>query len=213
VKNSPILQRAIKNSIQKSPHPQLEKIFDDLDNMQPKFVGFVTAQLQDKILKAFHIHSFALYYTQNIMLSSKPTSTTVVICVLTSRIHIRSMMQDRVLQVLQLLQHEDTGDYSMSLTNQFIGTDVILNDSSITGYESMGFNIKSMTQDIVQGQFTINTDYPIPLKPYGDRYTWAKYGHYILHTGIIPSESDDESPETTNKHSMPDNMNRLTVNH
>ncbi len=44
------------------------------------------------------------------------------------------MMQDRVLQVLQLLQHE------------FIGTDVILNDSSISGYESMGFNIKSMTQ-------------------------------------------------------------------
>ncbi len=49
VKNSPIHQRAIKNSIQKSPHPQLETIFDDLDDMQPKFVGFVTAQIQDKI--------------------------------------------------------------------------------------------------------------------------------------------------------------------
>ncbi len=91
------------------------------------------------------------------------------------------MMLDRVLQVLQLLQHKDTGDYSMSLTNQFIGTDVILNDSSISGYESMGFNVKSMTQDVVQGQFTINTDYPIPLMPHGDRYTWAKYGHFILH--------------------------------
>ncbi len=84
VKNSAILQLAIENSIQKSPHPQLESIFDDLDDIQPKFVGFVTAQIQDKVVKAFHIHSFALYYTQNIMLSSKPTNTTVVICVLTS---------------------------------------------------------------------------------------------------------------------------------
>ena len=89
-------------------------------------------------------------------------------------------MQDRVLQVLQLLQHEGTQDYSMSLTNQFIGTDVILNESSKAGYESMGFNFESMTQDIVQGQFTINTDYPIPLMFYSDRYTWGKYGHQIL---------------------------------
>jgi len=190
VKNSPILQLAIKNSIQKSPHPQLETIFDDLNDIQPKFVGFVIAQIQDKVMKAFHIHSFALYYPQNIILSSKPTNTTVVICVLTSRIHIRSMMQDRVLQVLQLLQHEETGDYSMSLTNQFIGTDVILNDSSISGYENMGFNVKSMTQDVHQGQFTITTDDPIPLMPYGDRYTWAKYGHFIIHNGICCKPSD-----------------------
>ena len=101
----------------------------------------------------------------------------------------------------------------MSLTNQFIGTDVILNDSSISGYESMGFNIKSMTQDVVQGQFTINTDYPIPLMPYGDRYTWGKYGHEILYLGKNSSKSDDDSTETAFKHSMSDNMSSLTVNH
>ena len=128
------------------------------------------------------------------------------------------MMQDRVLQVLQLLQHEETGDFLMSLTNQFIGIDVFLNDSSISGYENMGFNVKLMTQDVHQGQFRITTDNPILLMPYGDRYTWAKYGHFILHNGIIPSDnsaagSDDESPETPNKHSMADNMNSLTVNH
>ncbi len=54
--------------------------------------------------------------------------------------------------------------------------------------------------------------------PYGNSYTWAKYGHFILHNGIIPSDnsaagSDDESPETPYKHSMADNMNSLTVNH
>ena len=124
--NSAILKLAIKNTIQRSPHPHLESIFDELDDIQPKFVGFVTAQIQDKVVTGFHRHSFALYYLQNIMLTSKPTKTTVGICVLTSRIHIQSMMQDRVFQVLQLLQHEVTGDYTISSTNQFIGTDVIM---------------------------------------------------------------------------------------
>ena len=69
------------------------------------------------------------------------------------------MMQDHIFQVLQLLQHDVTGDYSISLTNQFMGTDVIMNDSSISGYENMGFNVKSMTQDVHQGQFTITNNH------------------------------------------------------
>jgi hypothetical protein len=162
VNNSAILKLAIKITIQRSPHPHLESIFDELDDIQLKFVGFITTQFQDNDVTGFHIHSFA---TQNIMLATKPTKTTIVICVPTSRIHIQSMMQDWVFQVLQLLQHKTTGDYSISLTNQFIGTDVIMNDSSISGYENMGFNVKLMTQDVHQGQFTITTDNPIPLMP------------------------------------------------
>jgi hypothetical protein len=82
----------------------------------------------------------------------------------------------------------------------------------------MGFNVKSMTQDVHWGQFMITTDDPIPLMPYGDRYTWAKYGHFILHNGIIPTNntaagSDDESLTDPNKQSMVDNKNSLTVNH
>ncbi len=132
---SAILQLAIKTTISRSPHPHLANFFDDLDDIQPQFVGFVTAQIQHNVVTGLHIHSFALYYTQNMVLESKPTNTTVVICALTSRIHILSMMQDRVFQLLQLLQHDVTGDYSISLTNQFIGTDVVLNDLSISGYE------------------------------------------------------------------------------
>ncbi len=84
VNNSAILQLAIKNTIQRSPHPHLANIFDELDDIQPKFVGFSTAQIQDNVVTGLHIHSFALYYTQNIMLATNPTKTTVVICVLTS---------------------------------------------------------------------------------------------------------------------------------
>ncbi len=128
------------------------------------------------------------------------------------------MMQDCVFQVLQLLQHEVTGDYSISLTNQFIGTDVIMNDSSISGYENMGFNVKLMTHDVHQGQFTITNNNPIPMMPYDDRYTWAKYGHFILHSGIIPTNntaagSDDESLTNQNKQAAADHNDSLTVNH
>ena len=49
----------------------------------------------------------------------------------------------------------------------------------------MGFNIKSMTQDVHQGQFMITTEDPIQLMPYSDRFTWARYGHFILYSGII----------------------------
>ncbi len=54
--------------------------------------------------------------------------------------------------------------------------------------------------------------------PYGNRYTWAKYGHFILNNGIIPANntaagSDDKSPKNSNKQSMADHINSLTVNH
>jgi hypothetical protein len=135
VNKSAILQLAIKNTILRSPHPHLVTFFDQLDDIQLQFVGFVTAQIQHNVVTGFHIHSYALYYTQNIALESKPAKTTVVICAHTSQIHILSMMQDRVFQLMQLLQHDVTGDFSISLTNQFIGIDVVLNDSSISGSE------------------------------------------------------------------------------
>jgi len=117
VNKSAILQLAIKNTILRSPHPHLVSFFDQLDDIQPQFVGFVTAQIQHNVVTVLHIHCFALYYTQNILLESKPAKTTVVICAHTSPIHILSMMQVWVFQLLQLLQHDVTGDYSISLTN------------------------------------------------------------------------------------------------
>ncbi len=50
----------------------------------------------------------------------------------------------------------------------------------------MGFNIQSLTQAVVNGEFNVVTNDPIPLIEYGDSYSWAKYGHHILHRGILP---------------------------
>ncbi len=50
----------------------------------------------------------------------------------------------------------------------------------------MGFNIQSLTQAVVEGEFNVVTNDPIPLIEYGNSYSWAKYGHHIRHRGIIP---------------------------
>ena len=44
----------------------------------------------------------------------------------------------------------------------------------------MGFDVRSLTQDRDQEQFTITTQTPIPLSIYDDHYTWVKYGRLIL---------------------------------
>jgi len=67
----------------------------------------------------------------------------------------------------------------------------------------MGFNVKLMTQDVHQGQFMINPEDPIPLMPYSDRFRWAKYGHFILYSGLIPK----------NKSSLRVHNKSLTVTH
>ena len=194
VNKSAILQLAIKNTILRSPHPELVNFFDECYDFQVQFVGFVTAQIEQDVVTGLHIHSCALYYTHG-----GDSKTTIVICAITSRIHILSMMQDRVFQLVQLLQYDVTRGYSITLTNQFIGTDVILNDTSMSGYESMGFNTKSMMQDVEQGQFTITVDNPIPLMPYSDRFTWAKYGHHILYSGIIPTNDSVAEVDIANQ--------------
>jgi hypothetical protein len=89
-------------------------------------------------------------------------------------------MQDRILQLMQLIQYWNYSTFSTSITNHFIGVDVQLSKISMNGYESMGFDVRSLTQDTDQEQFTITTKMPIPLAVYDDRYTWAKYGRLFF---------------------------------
>jgi hypothetical protein len=139
-------------------------------------------------MRQFYIHNFVLFYTQSAKTcppDHSTTKTTVMICVLTPRIHICSIIQDCLLQLMQLLQFWDTKEFAMSITNNFIGTDVSLTDMTIQGYDSLGFNARSLTQDALQGQFTITTESLIPIMSYSDNFTWAKYGHHILFCGEL----------------------------
>ncbi len=94
---------------------------------------------------------------------------TIVTCIVTARNHILSNMQDRVLQLMQLIQYMTYETFSTSITNHFIGVDVQLSKISLNGYESMGFDVRSLTQDRDQEQFTITTHLPIPLAIYADK--------------------------------------------
>ncbi len=76
-------------------------------------------------------------------------------------------MQDRILQLMQLIQFKSNGNFRTAITNKLIGHDVLLDKISRNGYESMGLLIQDKEQD----SFTIKTQYPIPLAFYMYRYT------------------------------------------
>ena len=175
LRHSELLKISIENAINKSPHDLLQRrLFgDETDGQQDQFVGFVSSHMTGKIVDSFHIHSCVVFHTTK-------RKDTIVTCILTARNHILSNMQDRVLQLMQLIQYRNYSNFSTSITNNFIGVDVQLGNVSLNGYESMGFDVRSLTQDRDQEQFTITTQTPIPLAIYDDRYTWVKYGCLIL---------------------------------
>ncbi len=156
---------------------QRQLFFDEDDGQQIQFWGFLLSHRTGNVLKYFHIHSFAVFYTDK-------QKCTIVTCILTSRNHILSNMQDHVLQLMQLIQFRSNGNFQTAITNKFIRHDIVLNKISQNGYESMGFDTTPLTQDTEQDLFTIKTHHPIPLPPYYDHYTWAKYGHHILPSTI-----------------------------
>ncbi len=62
----------------------------------------------------------------------------------------------------------------------FIGEGFYQSQHSIDGYETIGFDVTQLTQDVKHSLFTIKTNMPITMLVYGDAFQWAKYGHHIL---------------------------------
>ncbi len=89
--------------------------------------------------------------------------------------------------LLQLLQHDVTGDYSMSLTNQFIGTDVVLNDLSISGYEDMMFNVKSPSRPVSTQSMSSSSENPktnlLPI------YLFCRYNLMIKFDSLLANDT------------------------
>jgi hypothetical protein len=95
-----------------------------------------------------------------------------------------SNMQDQLLQLVQSIQYRHASLFSTIITNEFIGEEFCLGQTSINGYEAMGFDVTQLTQVEEQSLFTIKTNMPIPMFLYGDSFQWAKYGHHILHSSL-----------------------------
>jgi hypothetical protein len=89
-----------------------------------------------------------------------------------------SNMQDRLLQLMQLIQYCRVSSFSTFITNHFIGEEFHIGQTSINSYEAMGFDVTQLTQYEEQSLFTIMTDMPIPMLVYEDSFQWAKYSHH-----------------------------------
>ena len=94
-----LLQRAINKTMQKSGSNNAVLIYlqeNLLTNHQ--FLGFVSSNVMtDNFLTGFCLHSFAVYHNDSY-------NNTIVTCLMTSRQHILSVMQDRLLQLIQVHQ-------------------------------------------------------------------------------------------------------------
>jgi hypothetical protein len=77
----------------------------------------------------------------------------------------------------------------MIISNELVGVDITLNYSSRFGYNAIGFDTSTVTQDCdnMDGYFGITTHRPIPVPvlQYGDSFTWAKYWYMVLHPDMI----------------------------
>ncbi len=75
----------------------------------------------------------------------------------------------------------------MIISNELVGVDITLNYSSHFGYNTMGFDTSTVTQDCdnADGYFGIRTHCPIPVLQYGNSFTWAKYCYMVLHPDMI----------------------------
>ncbi len=135
------------------------------------------------MLVSFHIHSFAVFHTEE-------GPSTIVTCLLTARNHILSNMQDQVLQIVQLIQYNISQLFSMVITNSFIGEEVTLDENSVCGYKMMGFKI--ISEDEESKIFSLRLEVPLPFSVFGDSYSWAKYGHHILQSILSLSSKEIE---------------------
>jgi hypothetical protein len=93
-----------------------------------------------------------------------------VSCILTEQNQILTNMQDRLLQIMQLIQYPHLSSFSTVITNECIEEAFYLSQHSMDGYEAMGFGVTQLTQDMEQNLFTINTNMPIPVLVYGDTF-------------------------------------------
>jgi hypothetical protein len=182
IAKSDILQRSMTKALKKSCHHDAHVIHlnQPATNECHQFVEFVSSHTSDNIISGFCLHSFAVFH-------SGINNNTIVTCLLTARHHILSNMLDCLLQLIQSNQKMLGLTGLLILTNSHLGGGISLGPWSQKACEAMGFDTETLTQDWeVMGicSFGIEANKIIPLVWHGDSYSWAKYGHHILHSSF-----------------------------
>jgi hypothetical protein len=121
---SPMLKSVIVNALKKLCHSHaISRLFSkEATSTQYQFMGFVSSHTKEgNYLVGFHSRSFVIFRTD------LKYSNTIVVCTLTSRHHILSNMQDRLLQLLQIFQYPHHNiKFQLLITNDVVGDDVTL---------------------------------------------------------------------------------------
>jgi hypothetical protein len=188
-----VLKLAIERALEKSPHHALahKRFNEDYGIQKHQFVGFVSSYSKKNVSTAFHLESFATFYTDT-------DFNTVVTCLLTTRHHILSNMQYQLLQVLQLMQFWMTASFSLKLTNSVVGSEVMINQDSINGYTNLGFEMSNFNEDGSGDMFTVGTCKPIQIVQLRDSYTWSKYSQHVLPIDVLDYFSERMISEKNN---------------
>ncbi len=142
ISKSPMHQIAVGKALRKSCHDRLVSMefFEGITKSKNQFMGFVSQHTKQGYLSSFHPVSFVLFRTDVY------SSSTVVVCTLTTRNHIQSNMQDRLLQLVQIYQYQAHNiKFLMIISNELVGVDITLNYSSCFGYNAMGFDTSTVT--------------------------------------------------------------------
>ncbi len=184
ISKSPVLKIAVAKGLRKSCHDNMvsAEFFEGITISKIQFMGFVSQHTKQGYLSCFHPVSFVLFRTDVY------SSSTVIICTLTTRNHIQSNMQDRLLQLVQIYQYQAQKiKFLTIISNELVGVDITLNYSFCFGHNAMGFDTPTVTldHDYMDGYFGITTHCPIPVLQYGDSFTWAKYCYMVLHPDMI----------------------------
>jgi hypothetical protein len=118
------------------------EFFEGITTSKIQFMGFVFQHTKQGYLSSFHPVSFVLFRTDVY------SSSTVVVCTLTTHNHIQLNMQDRLLQLVQIYQYQAHKiKFLTIISNELVGVDITLNYFSRFGCTAMGFDTSTVTQD------------------------------------------------------------------
>ena len=120
---SPLLLSAIELALMKCPYKHSASFLNTKHSNVLQYIGFVTAHITKNKLVSFHMHSFCVY------VKSENGNRTDIYCLMTGRNFILSNMQERLLQILQMLQYRHTKSWSIKMTNRYLGPNSIVENS------------------------------------------------------------------------------------
>jgi len=125
----------------------------------------VSAATYGNKVETFHIKSFLLYET------SSHDMTTVVHCVVTARHLFASNMQERLLQIMQMMQYRLIHSWNVRITSKCLNLPT-LGDTSRNALISMNFRVVEK-----DNHFEALTSCLVPTVIYTNQTTWIKYGY------------------------------------